>query len=69
MLTCLTVISVSFLGGLRVTSCPSLNGIRLLCFQIEIDEDDVDDRFRSLFGQLAGNVSSRHDTLSMLTIG
>ena len=26
-------------------------------FQIEIDEDDVDDRFRSLFGQLAGGVS------------
>lgn len=26
-------------------------------FQIEIDEEDVDDRFRSLFGQLAGGVS------------
>ncbi len=26
-------------------------------FQIEIDEDDVDDRFRGLFGQLAGSVS------------
>ncbi len=26
-------------------------------FQIEIDEDDIDDRFRGLFGQLAGGVS------------
>lgn len=30
----------------------------ILCLhQIEIDEDDVDDRFKSLFGQLAGGVS------------
>uniref|UniRef100_A0A3P8TRC7 Calpain-2 catalytic subunit n=1 Tax=Amphiprion percula TaxID=161767 RepID=A0A3P8TRC7_AMPPE len=29
----------------------------ILNLQIEIDEDDVDDRFRGLFGQLAGGVS------------
>ena len=29
----------------------------LLCRQVELDEEDVDDRFRGLFGQLAGGVS------------